>query len=144
MQDSTCFLNVLLFVSVKSFWRNQFELWSNMSYQYHHGGSSPYGHSAPTYNYNPLHQAQAGPYGQQIVPAYPPPAPYAQQPPYGYGSGQQLTPYQGGAQSQHLQAEEQRHRQNEHRAAIGAIGAVAFAAVSLQYKLSIFIFSYES
>jgi len=47
--------------------------------------------------------------------------PYQQPSGYGGYPGQEL---------QYLQAEEHRHRQNEHGAEMGALGAVAFAAVS--------------
>ena len=115
--------------------------------QQYAGESSAYGYGAPTYNYDPLQQGSS--YGQQIVPSpYGPPAPYGggyevagygQQPYYGeQGYGQQVMPYQGGyggypgQEMQYLQAEEHWHRQNEHRAEVGALGAVAFAAVSIQ------------
>jgi hypothetical protein len=103
----------------------------------HHGQqSSSYGNGAPTYNYDPLQQAPA-PYGQQMAPAYGQQAAYGGygQQPYGAqgGYGQQVMPYQQsgpGQDLQSLQAQEHRHRQNEHRAEMGALGAVAFAAVS--------------
>jgi hypothetical protein len=69
-------------------------------------------------------------YGQQA--AY---GGYGQQP-YGAqgGYGPQVMPYQQsgypGQNLQSLQAEEHRHRQNEHLAEVGALGAAAFAAVS--------------
>lgn len=103
----------------------------------HHGHqqeSSSYNYGAPVYEYNPLQQSAPG-YGQ-VSPynGYGAPGgnPYGQE----YG-GQSVTPYQGGyggnqgQEMQYLQAEEQRHRQNEHRAEMGALGAVAFAAVSM-------------
>ena len=114
----------------------------------HHGHqqeSSSYNYGAPVYEYNPLQQG-VPPYGQQSAPGYGQVSPYN-----GYGApggnpygqeysaygGQSVTPYQGGyggnqgQEMQYLQAEEQRHRQNEHRAELGALGAVTFAAVSM-------------
>jgi hypothetical protein len=103
-----------------------------MSDHRHHGrrgrhGHDSYGNDAPTYNYDPMQQAP-GPYGQQMAPAYG--QPYGAQ----GGYGPQVMPYQqsgyGGYPGQDLQAEEHRHRQNEHLAEMGGLGAVAFAAVS--------------
>lgn len=111
----------------------------------HHGRQqeeSSYNYGAPVYEYNPLQQG-VPPYGQQSAPGYGQVSPYN-----GYGApggnpygqeysaygGQSVTPYQGGyggnqgQEMQYLQAEEQRHRQNEHRAEMGALGAVTFAA----------------
>ncbi len=69
---------------------------------------------------------QQAAYGQQQMV----PEPYGmqgfQQP--GYGQ-QQVMPYPG--QYNNLQAEEHRLKQNEHLAEMGAVGALAFAAVSL-------------
>ncbi len=72
-------------------------------------------------------------------------SPYAvQAPPYnnnGYGYGA-VSPYQSSGsaamyqeeqrmqQLHYLQAEEHRHKQHEHRAAVGALGAAAFGLVS--------------
>ena len=76
---------------------------------------------------------QQAAYGQQQMV----PEPYGmqgfQQPGYygaptSYGQ-QQVMPYPG--QYNNLQAEEHRLKQNEHRAEMGAVGALAFAAVSL-------------
>lgn len=110
----------------------------------HHGkqgaAAPPYSYGAPGYNYNPLQQT-APAYGQQIVPGYGQQVvptsgqQYGSSSGYGvpYGGQQQVAPYQAGGQEQNLQflrAEEKRHRQNEHRAGVGALGALAFAAVS--------------
>jgi hypothetical protein len=103
----------------------------------HHQDSSSDGNGAPTYNFDPMQQGP-GPYGQQMAPAYGQQAAYGGygQQPYGAqgGYGPQVMPYQQsgypGQNLQSLQAEEHRHRQNEHLAEVGALGAVAFAAVS--------------
>lgn len=117
----------------------------------HHGhqqDSSSYNYGAPVYEYNPLQQSvppygQVGPYNGYGAPGG---NPYGQgNSAYGAGyGGQSMTPYQGGysgnqgQEMQYLQAEEQRHRQNEHRAEMGALGAVAFAAVSMIFFADVF------
>ncbi len=77
----------------------------------------------------------AGPY-------YPAPGPY-----YGGNSQMMMQPVQGlgGApgmypdqQYQNLQAEEDRHKEHEHRAEMGALGTAAFAVVSLSSLLLIY------
>jgi hypothetical protein len=50
------------------------------------------------------------------------------QPVQGLGGDRGMYPDQ---QYQNLQAEEHRHKQNEHMAEMGALGTAAFAAVSL-------------
>jgi hypothetical protein len=74
-------------------------------------------------------------------PYYPAPGPY-----YGGNPEMMMRPVQGlgGApgmypdqQYQNLQAEEHRHKQNEHRAEMGALGTATFAAVSLSSLLKI-------
>jgi hypothetical protein len=66
-------------------------------------------------------------------------------PPVPYGGYSQMMPVQGlgGApglyqeqQYHQMQAQEHRHKQNEHRAEVGALGAAAFAAVSFSILLS--------
>lgn len=118
----------------------------------HHGQQSEYGN----YSYGDYGQPASGDYGYSqpqggLVPFYPEQRGQAYN---SYGSGygnsyesgygaQQMTPYEGGygagygaagnyegQQYQYLQAEEEKHRRNEHRAEAGALGAVAFAAVS--------------
>ncbi len=66
---------------------------------------------------------------------YPAPGPYyggnpqmMMQPVQGLGGDRGMYPDQ---QYQNLQAEEHRHKQNEHRAEMGALGTAVFAAVSL-------------
>jgi hypothetical protein len=54
------------------------------------------------------------------------------QPVQGLGGARGMYPDQ---QYQNLQAEEHRHKQNEHRAEMGALGTAAFAAVSLSSLL---------
>ncbi len=108
----------------------------NMSRHQHHGRNgrnqtSSYGSGAPAYSYGPLQQAPVAPYGQQMNPVFGQPSSQG-------GYGQQVMPHQQpssygvnrGQELQYLQAEEHRHRQNEHLAEMGAVGAVAFAAVS--------------
>jgi hypothetical protein len=56
------------------------------------------------------------------------------QPLRGLGGARGMYPDQ---QYQNLQAEEHRHKQNEHRAEMGALGTAAFAAVSLSSLLLI-------
>ncbi len=72
---------------------------------------------------------------------YPAPGPY-----YGGNPQMMMQPVQGlgGApgmypdqQYQNLQAEEHRHKQHEHRAEMGALGAAVFAAVSFSSLLLI-------
>ncbi len=93
-------------------------------------GAPAYYPLAPGYGAAP----PAGPY-------YPAPGPY-----YGGNPEMMMRPVQGlgGApgmypdqQYQNLQAEEHRHKQNEHRAELGALGTAVFAAVSLSYLLKI-------
>jgi hypothetical protein len=57
------------------------------------------------------------------------------QPVQGLGGAPGMYPDQ---QYQNLQAEEHRHKQHEHMAEMGALGAAAFAAVSLSSLLLIY------
>ncbi len=89
-------------------------------------------------------QAARAPAYYPLVPGYgaaPPAGPYYPAPGPYYGGNPEMTmrPVQGlgGArgmypdqQYQNLQAEEHRHKQNQHRAEMGALGTGAFAAVS--------------
>ncbi len=102
----------------------------NLRHQRQAAGAPAYYPLAPGYGAAP----PAGPY-------YPAPGPY-----YGGNSQMMMQPVQGldGArgmypdqQYQNLQAEEHRHKQNEHRAEMGALGTAAFAAVSLSSLLLI-------
>ncbi len=106
----------------------------NLRHQRQAAGAPAYYPLAPGYGAAP----PAGPY-------YPAPGPY-----YG-GNPQMMQPVQGlgGArgmypdqQYQNLRAEEHRHKQNEHRAEMGALGTAAFAAVSLSSLLLICNSSY--
>ncbi|CAK9857619.1 unnamed protein product [Sphagnum jensenii] len=94
--------------------------------------------------HNLRHQRQAAgaPASYPLAPGYgaaPPAGPYYPAPGPYYGGNPQMMmqPVQwlGGApgmnpdqQYQNLQAEEHRHKQNEHRAEMGALGTAAFAA----------------
>ncbi|KAH8973448.1 hypothetical protein BDL97_01G048700 [Sphagnum fallax] len=96
-------------------------------------------------------QAARAPAYYPLVPGYgaaPPAGPYypAPGPYYGGNPEMMMRPVQGlgGApgmypdqQYQNLQAEEHRHKKNEHRAEMGALGTGAFAAVSLSSLLLI-------
>ncbi len=102
---------------------------------------------------SPYGNSYAGGYGQDAASQFSVPAAYGKQQEYvggGYGSGPYYNAgsyqdsgypssgysgapgmYQGErAQMQRLEAEEHRHRQDEHRAALGAIGAAALAHVN--------------
>jgi hypothetical protein len=57
------------------------------------------------------------------------------QPVQGLGGAPGMYPDQ---QYQNLQAEEDRHKQHEHRAEMGALGTAAFAVVSLSSLLLIY------
>ncbi len=97
--------------------------------------------------HNHRHQGQGAgaPAYYPLAPGYgaaPPAGPYFQAPGPYYGGNPQMMPQPvqglGGApgmypeqQHQNLQAEEHRHKQNEHRAEMGALGSAVFAAVSL-------------
>ncbi len=96
----------------------------NLRHQRQAAGAPAYYPLAPGYGAAP----PAGPY-------YPAPGPY-----YGGNSQMMMQPVQGlggdrgmypDQQYQNLQTEEHRHKQNEHRAEMGALGTAAFAAVSL-------------
>ncbi len=103
--------------------------------------------------HNRRHQRQtaSAPAYYPLVPGYgaaPPAGPYypAPGPYYGGNPEMMMQPVQGlgGARAmypdqeyQNLQAEEHRHKQNEHRAEMGALGTAAFAAVSLSSLLLI-------
>ncbi len=102
----------------------------NLRQQRQAAGAPAYYPLAPGYGAAP----PAGPY-------YPAPGPY-----YGGNPQMMMQPVQGlgGApgmypdqQYQNLQAEEHRHKQNEHRAEMGALGTAVFAAVSLSSLLLI-------
>ncbi|CAK9191442.1 unnamed protein product [Sphagnum troendelagicum] len=94
--------------------------------------------------HNHRHQGQGAgaPAQYPLAPGYgtaPPAGPYSQAPGPHYGGNPQMMPQPvqglGGApgmypeqQHQNLQAEQHKHKQNEHRAELGALGSAVFAA----------------